>query len=65
MERKNVRVPGEVCMVRSERNNYYRKVILNMQKSAEVIVAGWNKTPLRRRTELIGVLSITEKERND
>ena len=32
-------------MIRSERSNYYRKVILNMQKSAEVIVAKWNKVP--------------------
>ncbi len=29
-------------MIRSERSNYYRKVILNMQKSAEVIVAKGN-----------------------
>lgn len=50
-----MRVPGEICMVRLERGNYYRKVILNIQKSAEVIVAE------RRRTESVGVPSITEK----
>ena len=42
-------------MIRSEKSNYYRKVILNMQKSAEVIIAE------RRRTESIGVPSMTEK----
>lgn len=50
-----MRVPGEICMMSSERSNYYRKVILNMQKSAEVVVVE------RRRTESIGVPSITEK----
>jgi hypothetical protein len=39
MERRNVRVPGEICMRCLERGNYYCKVILNMQKSAEVILA--------------------------
>ena len=42
-------------MVRLERGNYYPKIILNTQKSAEVIVAE------RRRTESVGVSSITEK----
>ena len=42
-------------MERLERGNYYRKVILNMQKSAEVVVAE------RQRTESVGVLSMTEK----
>jgi hypothetical protein len=55
MERRNVRVPGEVCMEHLERGNHYRKIILNIQKSAEVIVAE------RRRTESVGVLSITEE----
>jgi hypothetical protein len=55
MERRNVWVPGEVCMERLERGNYYRKVILNILKSAEVILAE------RWRTESIGVSSITEK----
>jgi hypothetical protein len=32
-------VPGEVCMECLERGNHYRKVMLNIQKSAEVIVA--------------------------
>ena len=32
-------VPREVCMIRSEKGNCYRKAALNMQKSAEVIVA--------------------------
>ncbi len=42
-------------MVRLERGNYYRKIVLNIQESAEVVVAE------RQRTESIGVLSITEK----
>ena len=50
-----MRVPGEICMERLERGNYCRKVILNMQKSAEVVVAE------KRRTESIGVPSMTEK----
>ena len=32
-------VPGEVCTERSERGNRYREVTLNVQKSAEIIVA--------------------------
>lgn len=50
-----MRVPGEICMERLERGNYYRKIILSMQKSAEVIVVE------KRRTESIGVFSMTEK----
>ena len=42
-------------MERSERSNHSRKAMLNAQKSAEVIVVK------RRRTESIGVLSMTEK----
>ena len=38
MERKKRVVPGEVCMIRPERDNHYREIILNVQKSAEVIV---------------------------
>ena len=48
-------VPREVCAIRSERSKQHRKVLLNTQKSAEVIVAE------RRRTESVGVLSMTEK----
>ena len=48
-------VPREVCVIRSEKSNQYWKVLLNTQKSAEVIVAG------RGRTESVGVLSMTEK----
>ncbi len=40
-------------MIRPERDNHYREIILNVQKSAEVIVAE------RRRTESIGVFSKT------
>ena len=29
----------EICMIRSEKSNCYRKVALNMQKSAEAILA--------------------------
>ncbi len=31
-------VPREVCVIRSERSNQHLKVLLNTQKSAEVIV---------------------------
>ena len=48
-------VPREVCAIRSERSKQHRKVLLSTQKSAEVIVAE------RRRTESVGVLSMTEK----
>ena len=42
-------------MIRPERDNHYREIILNVQKSAEVIVVE------RRRTESIGVFSTTGK----
>ena len=48
-------VPREVCVRRPEKGNRYRKVALNTQKSAEVIVAE------KRRTESIGVLRTTWK----
>ena len=56
MEGKKRVVPREVCMECSERSNRCRKTTLNMQKSAEVIVAVF-----QRRTESIGVLSTTGK----
>ena len=55
MERKKRVVPGEVCTIRPERDNHYREIILNVQKSAEVIGAE------RQRTESIGVFSTTGK----
>ena len=51
-------VPREVCAERSEKSNRYRKITLNVQKSAEAIVAG---SFFRRRAESIGVLSTTGK----
>ena len=39
MEGKKRVVPREICMIRSEKSNCYRKVALNMQKSAEAILA--------------------------
>ena len=39
MEGKKRVVPREVCTECSERSNHYREVMLNVQKSAEVIVA--------------------------
>ena len=39
MEGKKRVVPREVCTESSERSNHYREVMLNVQKSAEVIVA--------------------------
>ena len=47
--------PGEVCTICPERDNHYREIMLNVQKSAEVIVTE------KRRTESIGVLSTTWK----
>ncbi|WP_283680641.1 hypothetical protein [Parablautia sp. Marseille-Q6255] len=38
MEGKKRVVPREVCTERSEKSNRYRKVTLNVQKSAEAIV---------------------------
>ena len=48
-------VPREVCVICPERSNHSCKAMLNTQKSAEVIVVK------RRRTESIGVLSMTEE----
>ena len=39
MEGKKRVVPREVCMERPEKGNRYREVTLNVQKSAEAIVA--------------------------
>ena len=55
MERKKRVVPREVCAEHFERGNRFCEIMLNVQKSAEVIVAE------RRRTESIGVLSATGK----
>ena len=55
MERRKRVVPREVCVIRFDRSNQHCKVLLSTQKSAEVIVAE------RRRTESVGVLSMTEK----
>ena len=52
MERKKRVVPGEVCTICPERDNHHREIMLNVQKSAEVIVAE------RRRTESIGAKNI-------
>ena len=57
MERKKRVVPGEVCMSSLERGNHRRETMLNIQKSAEVIVVE------TRRTESVGVLSTTRKGR--
>ncbi|MEY8393180.1 hypothetical protein AALA98_17940 [Lachnospiraceae bacterium 45-W7] len=45
MEGKKRVVPREVCAERSERSNHNRKIVLNAQKSAEVIVVQRNKGP--------------------
>ena len=39
MEGKKRVVPREICMERSERSNRYQEITLNIQKSAEAIVA--------------------------
>ena len=55
MGRKKRVVPGEVCTLCSERGKHHRKVMMNVQKSAEaIVVAG-------RRAELTGILSTTGK----
>ena len=38
MEEKKRVVPREVCTECLERDNHYREVVLNVQKSAEVVV---------------------------
>ena len=38
--------PGEVCAACPERDNHCRKAVLSAQKSAEAVVARWNKFPL-------------------
>jgi hypothetical protein len=43
MEEKKRVVPGEICMERPERSNQHRKMLLNIQKSAEAIVAECSK----------------------
>lgn len=58
MEGKKRVVPREVGTERSEKSNRYRKVTLNVQKSAEATVAG---SFFRRRAESIGVFSTTGK----
>ena len=35
--------PGEVCTICPERDNHYRKIVLNVQKSAEVIVVEYHR----------------------
>ena len=42
-------VPREVCVRRPEKGNRYRKVALNTQKSAEVIVPPLNTYHFRQR----------------
>ena len=61
MEGKKRVVPREVCTERSEKSNRYRKVTLNVQKSAEATVAGSFFFFFRRRAESIGVFSTTGK----
>ena len=51
-------VPREVCTERSEKSNRYRKVTLNVQKSAEATVAG---SFFFGEAESIGVFSTTGK----
>lgn len=61
MGRKKRVVPREVCVKRSERSNQHREVLLSTQKSAEVIIVIETKFQERRRTESVGVLSMTGK----
>ena len=65
MERKKRVVPREVCVkppkgVTTVQGN---EAVLNTQKSAEVIVGiwTWKHGHANRRTESVGVLSMTEK----
>ena len=59
---RNVWYPGEVCMIRSERSNHCTR----KRGSAEhTEVSRGHSKPKGRRTESIGVLSITEKGGND
>ena len=46
-------VPGEICMERSERSNrgHIRKIVLNVQKSAEAIVPDNREGPNQCKPE--------------
>lgn len=59
-----MRVPGEICMEHLERGNYYRKVILNMQKSAEVVVAKGNIVPLEVKDQISRSPKYNRERRN-
>ena len=54
-------VPGEVCAECPERDNHYREVVLNVQKSAEAVVVKGNGFHSRGRAESTGVFSTTGK----
>ena len=48
-----------------ERGNYYRKVILNMQKSAEVVVAKGNIVPFEVKDRISRSPKYDRERRND
>lgn len=49
----------------SERSNQHRKVLLNIQKSAEVIVVIWNKVPIQTKDRISRSLKYDRERRND
>lgn len=51
MKGKKRVVPRETCVIRAERRNHHRKVMLNTQESAEVIVALVVKDRINRSLE--------------
>lgn len=65
MERKKHVVPGEVCAARLERGNHYFKVVLNAQKSAEVIVAKMKQVFIRVKDRINRSLKYDRERRND
>ena len=57
-------VPREVCVERSERSNHSRKIMLNTQKSAEVIVVKETKF-LETKDRINRSLKYDRERRND
>ena len=64
MERRKRVVPREVCVEGSERSNHKRKVVLNTQKSAEVIVVKEIKF-LEMKDRISRSLKYDRERRND
>lgn len=60
-----MRVPGEVCTICLERGNHHRKVMLNVQKSAEAIVVKGNVVPFEAKGRISRSLKYDWERRDD